>query len=169
MYFSFKKPPEPPPKKFYQQPALILTMVGMFVLGPIGYLWNGMAEELKKKVDNETLKLMIQKDRDALKRHETKNREQEQAIVENQKAIQVLLREQAVMKATKKADTPTPPKRVVVTGPTATMNTKETHQTAKTLSFKDFKEYKNASKEDQEAFRETRPEIDWRRYSRWTK
>ena len=99
MWIFKNKTLPPPPKPFYiKQPiatvAVILTMIGMFVLGPIGYLWNGMAEELKKKVDNQTLQLMIQKDREALMRQsealkekERIDQQQDTAIIENQKTL----------------------------------------------------------------------------------
>ena len=74
--------------------ALVFTIVGTLILGPVGYLWNGMAEDLKKKVDNTTLQLMIQKDREALARHtedikerELKDEKQDTAILENQKTL----------------------------------------------------------------------------------
>jgi ABC-type lipoprotein release transport system permease subunit len=97
----WRKPPPPPPKKWFQQPAIILTVIAMFVLGPVGVIYNGMTEELKKKVDNTTLQLMIQKDREALQRQEDalkerqkKDDKQDAAIVENQKTL-MILRQQA--------------------------------------------------------------------------
>ena len=96
MFFK-KKIIKPPPKEvFYRKNpiatiAVILTMIGMFVLGPIGAIYNGMTEELKQKVDNKTLQLMIEKDRAEIKRQQKENEKQGQAIVENQKAIQELL------------------------------------------------------------------------------
>jgi len=102
MFNPFRKP-EPPPKKWYAQPALILTIVAMFVLGPVGVIYNGMSEELKKKVDNSTLQLMIEKDRealqrqgDALKQKQIKDEKQDAAIVENQKTL-IMLRQQTVI------------------------------------------------------------------------
>lgn len=40
--------------------ALIFTVIATLVLGPVGYLWNGMAEELKKKADYETVIKMLE-------------------------------------------------------------------------------------------------------------
>lgn len=124
-------PPPPPPEPFYKKSpvatfAVILTLVGMFVVGPIGYMWNGMAEELKKKVDNQTLQLMIQKDREALQRQaeelkerEKKDQTQDAAILENQKTLIMLRAPQAVkvtpspnMKTVKKAE----PQNTIVEG-----------------------------------------------------
>jgi len=79
--FNKPLPPPPPPLPIYKrQPiataAVILTTIGMFVLGPVGMLWNGMAEELKKKADNETIIIMLQQNK------ETDDRQWE-AIKEN--------------------------------------------------------------------------------------
>jgi hypothetical protein len=102
----FRQPP--PPEPFYKKApiataAVILTMIGMFVLGPIGYIWNGMTEELKKKVDNTTLQMMIQKDREAiarqteeLKEKDQKDAKQDAAIIENQKTLIMLTSPQVV-------------------------------------------------------------------------
>ncbi len=103
--FSRREPP--PPQPFYKKKpiasiAVILTIVGMFILGPLGVIYNSMSEELKQKVDNTTLQLMIEKDRDALKRQEVKNEGQEKAIIENQKAIQKILIRQESTKSGKK-------------------------------------------------------------------
>jgi ABC-type lipoprotein release transport system permease subunit len=107
MFNIFRKPPPPPPPIYKRQPiataAVILTLIGMFVLGPVGVIYNGMSEELKKKVDNSTLQLMIEKDREALKRQDEalkkkneKDEKQDQAIVENQKTL-IMLRQQAII------------------------------------------------------------------------
>lgn len=108
MAFWHREPPPPPPRKWYQQPAIILTIVAMFVLGPVGVIYNGMTEELKKKVDNTTLQLMITKDREALKRQsdelkekEKKDEKQDAAIIENQKTL-IMLRQQNVAISTPK-------------------------------------------------------------------
>jgi len=118
----FKREPPPPPPVYKRRPiatiAVILTAVGMFVLGPVGAIYNSMSEELKQKVDNKTLQLMIEKDRDALQRTKEVNKQQQQAIVENQKAIQLLLREQAVLKVEKKIEAP---KKVVIKEPETTI------------------------------------------------
>ena len=116
MFNPFRKP-EPPPQPFYKkQPiataAVIITLIGMFVLGPVGVIYNGMSAELKKKVDNKTLQLMIQKDREALQRQEAalkekgkKDEKQDAAIIENQKTL-IMIRQRAAA--------PTAPKSVVI-------------------------------------------------------
>jgi len=117
MFEFLKKPPPPPPPIYKRQPiataAVILTMVGMFVLGPVGVIYNSMSEELKRKVDNKTLQLMIEKDREALKRQEEalqkkqeKDEKQDAAIVENQKTL-LMLRQQTVIVPPKNAEVKT--------------------------------------------------------------
>lgn len=58
----FAKPE--PIKPFYREKpiataAIILTIITTFVLGPIGIIYNSMSEDLEKKVDNQTLQLML--------------------------------------------------------------------------------------------------------------
>lgn len=98
----FKKP-EPPPPIYKRQPiataAVILTIIGMFVLGPIGALWNGMAEELKKKADNETVIMLMKQqkendDRQWQELRDLRNRSQSQT------------ESQTIIKSEKKALTP---------------------------------------------------------------
>lgn len=66
MQWPFRKPPPEPIYK--RQPiattAVVLTIIGMFVLGPVGFLWNGMAEELKKKADNQTVIMLMQQQKE---------------------------------------------------------------------------------------------------------
>ena len=63
MFFWKREPPPPPPPiPFYRKPAvvsIILTVIIVFVLGPVGFIFNGMTEELEKKADNETVILLI--------------------------------------------------------------------------------------------------------------
>ena len=81
--FNIFKKPEPPPI-YKRQPiataAVILTVIGMFVLGPIGAVYQGMTEELKGKADNKTVILLIEqiKENDQRQWKEIeKNREQQ--------------------------------------------------------------------------------------------
>ena len=87
MYFSFKKP-EPPPKPIYKQKpiatlAVILSIIGMFVLGPVGAIYKGMTEELKTKANNETLLLYMKQqkeDNDRQWKEIERNRDTQQSI-----------------------------------------------------------------------------------------
>jgi len=76
--FSFGRTPPPPPKLWIQKPAwvsIVITVVVVLVLGPVGFIWNGMAEEQK---------------------------EHRNAIVQNQLAIKELLtRQQMLIEAPK--------------------------------------------------------------------
>ena len=60
----WRKPPPAPLPIYKRQPiasaAVVLTMVGMFVLGPVGAIYKGMTEELKAKADNKTVILLIE-------------------------------------------------------------------------------------------------------------
>jgi len=78
-----KEPPPPPPPIYKRQPiasaAVVLTFIGMFVLGPIGAIYKGMTEELKGKADNKTVILLIEQIKENDKRQWEeiqKNREQ---------------------------------------------------------------------------------------------
>jgi hypothetical protein len=74
--FWRKKPPVPIYKR---QPVLILTLVAMFVLGPVGVIWNGLTEEMKG------MKL--------------EDKENKGAIIQNQLAIKELLTRQQMILA----------------------------------------------------------------------
>ena len=61
----WRKQPPPPLMPFYRKPAvvsIILTVIIVFVLGPVGFIFNGMTEELKsmKGVDKENQGAIIQ-------------------------------------------------------------------------------------------------------------
>jgi len=95
MYFSFRKP-DPPPKPLYKQKplatiAVILTIIGMFVLGPIGAIYKGMTEELKKKADYETVILILkqQKEKDD-RQWEEINRQRQQTTVSKPKNLEIV-------------------------------------------------------------------------------
>ena len=59
--FKKKEPPLPIYKRKPIAPAaVVLTIIGMFVLGPIGVIYETMSEELKGKANNETVILLIE-------------------------------------------------------------------------------------------------------------
>jgi hypothetical protein len=96
MYFSFRKPPEPEEPIYKKRPlatiAVILSMVGMFVLGPIGAIYKGMSEELKKKADYETVILILkqQKEKDDRQWEEIKNNRNNQQTISLPKNLEVV-------------------------------------------------------------------------------
>jgi len=138
----FWRRPPPPPLPFYRKPAvvsIILTVIIVFILGPVGIIFNGMTEELKKKADYETVILILkqQKENDDRQWEEIKNnRKQQQAPITPPQSFQIKTVPVQVIKGR--------------------------------LSLKDFKEYKNSTAEDQKAYRETRPDVDWSKYKKWT-
>jgi len=68
MWTFFRKPPPPPKPIYKRQPiataAVILTIIGMFVFGPIGVIYNSMSEELKGKANNETVILYMKQQKE---------------------------------------------------------------------------------------------------------
>ena len=68
MWTFFRKPPPPPKPIYARQPiataAVILTIIGMFVFGPIGVIYNSMSEELKGKANNETVILYMKQQKE---------------------------------------------------------------------------------------------------------
>ncbi len=136
MFFRRPLPPIPPQVPFYKKPAvvsIILTVVIVFVLGPVGVIYTGMSEELKKKVDNSTLQLMIQKDREAIKRTEEGAVKRDKAVEENRNAI---IENQKVLIMIQQRPS------VALTGPRATIKPKEPPQRAKlVLTPEQFERY----------------------------
>jgi len=106
VFSRWRQPPPPPPPFYRRQPiatiGIILTIVGMFILGPVGYLWNGMAEELKNvrskietvekdKVDNENLKETLNELKEQRKDQAAADKDQNKSIQTNQMAIERIL------------------------------------------------------------------------------
>jgi len=67
-----KQQPPPPEPIYKKQPiataAVILTIIGMFVLTPIGVIYKSLSEEVKEKADYDTVIQLMksQKERDDL-------------------------------------------------------------------------------------------------------
>lgn len=102
LYNLFRKKPPIYKRQPIATAAVILTLVGMFVLGPVGYLWNGMAEELKsvrtkvevvqkEKVDNENLKATLNELKEQRKETREALKDQNKSIQTNQMAIEKIL------------------------------------------------------------------------------
>jgi len=64
----WRKKPEPPLPIYKRKPiataAVVLTIVGMFVLTPVGAIYEGMSEELKQKANNETVLLYMKQQKE---------------------------------------------------------------------------------------------------------
>jgi hypothetical protein len=65
----FRREPPPPPIPFYRKSpvatmAVILTIVITFILGPVTIIYNGMAEDLKEKANNETILLYMKQQKE---------------------------------------------------------------------------------------------------------
>jgi len=87
----------PPPEPIYKRRpiasiAVILTMIGMFVLGPVGAIYNGMTEELKGKADNATVILLIEqiKENDKRQWEEIKSNRQQKVAISAPKNTQIV-------------------------------------------------------------------------------
>jgi len=102
----FKKQPPPPQPIYKRKPiatvAIILTIVATFVLGPIGVIYNSMSEELKnvrskveivekEKVDNIILKETLNDLKVDRRDRNKKAEKRDEAIQQNQQAIQKIL------------------------------------------------------------------------------
>jgi len=133
MFSIFRRePPPPPPKPFYRKNpiatwAVVLTMVGMFILGPIGVIYKTMAEDLKAKANNETVLLYMKQQK------ETDDRQW--------KAI-----EQQIQA----------PKSISINEP-VTRNKSLSDEEKPPLSPKEFQDYMNMSPENRAAFRKLHP------------
>jgi hypothetical protein len=100
----FWKKNEPPPKKpWFKNVSIITPIIAAVIFSLVGVVYKGIAEELNKKVDNQTLQLMIEKDRDELKTLKQFNSKQQEAIEQNQEAIRDLLTDKKVKEALKEA------------------------------------------------------------------
>jgi len=85
----FRRQPPPPPESFYRRNpiasiGIVLTIIAMFVLGPVGVIYDTMSEELKGKADNNTVILMMKqmKENDDRQWKEIeRNRSQEQQVI----------------------------------------------------------------------------------------
>lgn len=142
----FRKKQQPPPKKSWiANPNIIVPILGIIIFGLIGTVYTSVAEELKQKVDNKTLQLMIEKDRDQINDLKEYNKETQGAIKKNQEAIQKLLIQQAIISPASK--------------PVRDSNIVEVEDKPP-LTPKEFKEYLQLSTEERAAFRKLHPSYE---------
>ena len=164
IFSRFRSEPPPPPPIYKRQPiataAVILTLVGMFVLGPVGYLWNGMAEELKAvkaevkelekdKATNENVKEALNELKEQRKETQGSIKEQNNAIQKNQVAIERILIRQELLppggfKLKGKSDGPPP-------GPEKPKMVTRTEK--RTLTPEEFSKYMEMKPEHQERYK----------------
>lgn len=146
----FWKKKEPPPKKiWYKNGSIITPIIAAVIFSLIGVVYNSIAEELKQKVDNRTLQLMIEKDRDELKALKSFNDRQQKAIEQNQEAIRDLLTDKQVQEALKGMGKDAGP----VIRDMKTPPDKEVYITKETFEF-----YMQLPPEQKKAFRNLHPE-----------
>ena len=60
-WFRREPPPPPPKSKIPGWVSIATPIIFAVILGLLGIVYNGLAEEVKEKVDNKTLQLMIEK------------------------------------------------------------------------------------------------------------
>ena len=61
VWFRREPPPPPPKSKIPGWVGIATPIIFAVILGLLGIVYNGLAEEVKEKVDNKTLQLMIEK------------------------------------------------------------------------------------------------------------
>ncbi len=93
--FNIFKQPPPPPKPWYKNVAMIaivLTVFSMVTLGPIGVIYNGMTEEIKKldteKASRDTIQQMLKNQELLIKQNNKDGVKRDRVIEKNQEAIQ---------------------------------------------------------------------------------
>ena len=86
-------PPPPPPKKSYLQAVLQIgvPIIFMIMIGLLGIVYNGLAEELKTKADKESLQLMIQNQKQLIESNQKTLEKQQQNIEKQNESIQQTL------------------------------------------------------------------------------
>lgn len=93
--FWRREPPPPPEPVYRKRPiatiAVILSFIGMFVLGPIGAIYKGLTEELKSKANNETLLLYMKQQKEDSDRQwkEIERNRQQQIQLSPPRAVKV--------------------------------------------------------------------------------
>lgn len=139
-----RDPPPPPPKKGIPPWVSITTpIVFAVVLGLLGIVYNGLAEELKTKADKEATLQSIQTNQKMLEKHQ----------LSLDQTLQVITRMQAEREAQEKYDrenVPVAPERFKMMD-----STKVTEKPP--LSPSEFQQYLNLSSEERKEFRKLHP------------
>jgi hypothetical protein len=159
----FKKTPPPPPRKSYLQPVLQIAVpiVFMIMIGLLGIVYNGLAEEVKTKADKQSLRLMIEHQESVIESNQEtlekqqNNIEKQQAIMnQTLQTIQILQMEQKAIREEqiriREDQKLQPPSGLsIMTSPRV--------EEKPPLSPSEFKEYMKLSPEEKEAFRKLHP------------
>lgn len=91
----WRKPPPPPENPWFMKPGwvtVMITLVVIFVLGPVGAIYQGMTAELKKKADYETVILILkqQKEKDDRQWQEIQNNRKQETTITAPKNLQMM-------------------------------------------------------------------------------
>lgn len=155
-----REPPPPPPKKNYLQPVLQIgvPIIFMILIGLLGIVYNGLAEELKTKADKESLELMIKHQESVIETNQ-KTLEKQQSNIEKQQqtlnqTLQVIqgiqMEQKALREEQERIKSPSTLRMAPVTG-TVTKSEKPP------LTPTEFQQYMKMSPEEKEAFRKLHP------------
>ena len=142
-----REPPPPPPKSTLSTVMQIaVPIIFMIMIGLLGIVYNGLAEEVKTKADKESLELMIQNQKQLIETNQRTLEKQQQNIEKQnesiQQTLQIIKEVQTEQKLLRQA--PSAPSGVTV-------------REAPPLSPKEFKEYMEMTPAQKEAFRKLHP------------
>jgi len=147
-------PPPPPPQRSYLQATLQIGMPIIFVImiGLLGIVYNGLAEELKEKADKDSLQLMIQNQKQLIDTNQ-KTLEKQQENIEKQQdviseTLQIIREVQIEQKAMKQAPALAPP---------VSFRFKEAPADKPPLTPAEFQQYMKMSAGEKAAFRKLHP------------
>lgn len=154
-WFRQEPPPPPPPPPKPSTLATVLQIgvpvIFLVLVGLLGIVYNGLAEEVKSKASKETLKQMIITQQKLIESNEEDLNEQQEAIKKQQEAInktlQTIIQMQTEQKYMRQSTIP----------PRSDYNTTTETVEKPPLSPKEFKEYLKMTPEEKEAFRKLHP------------
>ena len=154
--FNRWRPPPPPPPFYRRQPvatvALVVTLFATLIIGPTKYIAQGMEAKIKtnttdikevqkEKATNENVKDALMELKEQRKEQAVANKEQNESIQINQKAIQEILIRQELIKAPKGFGIKTEKKIKSVTKKVVTERDIVTKKQKVTLTPEQFEKY----------------------------
>lgn len=158
-----REPPPPPPKKSYLQPVLQIgvPIIFMIMIGLLGIVYNGLAEEVKTKADKESLQLMIQHQESVIETNQKALEEQQDNIEENQKTLnttlQIIQSLQMEQKALREEQVRIREEKQLQSPSGVSIMSSPRIVEKPPLTPSEFKEYMKLSPEEKEAFRKLHP------------